>query len=680
MPTSTFPRTGKVSSSADQSKVKTAGGRSHQLDEGVGQSVKVPGPANQLPDNQGQDPAVGVFDKQGTDANLLTAGGSPLWGMVGIGTGQTQSEVPSTVEDALSLNTVGGLDFWWMPGLGAGKTPIPPKSGVDDLVFYDVQTSAGFNILTYPWGNVTPGGHTPAIAAAVGSGHTVRVQFDRQMRNHPYLGGVLDPINYKVIEIDTSRVLEVFHVEWVTNYNEVRLYTEEFHLVYPWNYRVEVRNVQDADGDVLIYDYEDFSAAGTAFPAAEDMHVFYGLTAGLQASKQTAVTPDIDKPIVTNQDPAPLQTNVLVYSNIKLDIIDPSGSGINASSVIIRANYLDVFGVSTWYDVWKNDAAQPGYAVTKTPVTFGFRYDINPNTNMPDTARITIYVFAYDTASIPNFVETTYYFDTEIIDFDPPYLKTSELSPAPGSVDNAANAPIVVSVVDQKAGVDPATDRVKIWVNSILAWNGASPQLGFTGSRVATSPKGYKYTIIPDSDLPHNTIVLIDVHAYDLAGVPNFLDTSYTFHVEAIPSLLKAKQLVAVADDAIKLIFTGDVVTQAGGYNLALGYTIVDLDGIENPVVKSVYPISEKVANYVILEVMGMREKGRYQLTMDYYKIYDELGNPLKNVTVKWRMRRTKVDSALLGAAQRFDKRIGSNIRGILEAVMLSDEEIGGDY
>lgn len=675
-----FP-TSKVSSSGDQGKIKNAGGRSHQLDEGVGQGVKVPGPANQLPDNGGQDPRAGVFDKQGTNGNLLTAGGRELWGVSGsIGTGDTRSTEPSGVEDGLSLNTVGGLDFWWMPGLGSGKTPIPPKSAVEELLFYDVQASAGFNILTYQWGNVTPGGHTPAIAAAVGSGHTVRVQFDRQMRNHPYLGGLLDPRNYRVTEIDTSRVMQVFHVEWVTAYNEVRLYTEEFHLVYPWNYRVEVWNVQDADGDVLVYDYEDFSAAGTAFPAADKLYSFYGLEAGLQASEQTAVSPDIDKPIVTNQDPAPLQTNVLVYSNIKLDIVDPSGSGINASSVIIRANYLDVYGVSTWYDVWKNDAAQPGYAVTKTPITFGFRYDINPNTNMPDTARITIYVFAYDTASIPNFVETTYYFDTEIIDFDPPYLKISELSPAPGSVDNAANAPIVVSVVDQKAGVDPATNRVKIWVNSILAWNGASPQPGFTGSRVATSPKGYKYTIIPDTDLPHNTIVLINVQAYDLAGVPNFLDTSYTFHVEAIPSLLKVQQLIAVANDAIKLIFTGDVVTQAGGYAQASGYTIVDLDGVENPVVKSVYPINEKVANYVILEVVGMREKGRYRLTMDYYKIYDEDGNPLKNIVAKWQMRRTKVDSALLGAAQRFDKRIGSNIRGILEAVMLSDEEIGGNY
>ncbi len=674
----TFPT--KKASDTDLGKIKTAGGRSHQLDTGVGQGVKIPGPADQLPDNQGQDPQAGVFDKQGINANLLTAGGAPLWGVPDVGTGQTQSPPPSTVEDDLTLLTTGGLDFHWMPGLGQGNRPSGPKSGVDDLAFYDVQTSAGFNILTYPWGNVTPSGHTPGIAAAVGSGHTVRVQFDRQMRNHPYLGGVLDPRNYKVIEIDTSRVLEVFHVEWVTNYNEVRLYTEEFHLVYPWDYRVEVRNVQDEDGDVLVYDFEDFSAAGSAFPAAEDMHVFYGLTAGLQASKQIDVTPDIDKPIVTNQDPAPLQTNVLVYSNIKLDIVDPSGSGINANSVIIRANYLDVYGVSTWYDVWKNDAQQPGYVVTKTPITFGFRYDINPNTDMPDTARITIYVFAYDTASIPNFVETTYYFDTEIIDFDPPYLKTSELSPVPSSMDNPANTPIVVSVVDLKAGVDPAAGRVRIWVNSILAWDGASPQPGFTGSRVATSPKGYKYTIIPNDDLPHNSIVLIDVHAYDLAGVPNFLDTSYTFHVEAIPSLLRAKQLVAVADDAIKLIFTGDVVTQAGGYAQVTGYTIVDLDGVENPVVKSVYPINEKVADYVILEVVGMREKGRYQLTVAYHKIYDELGNPLKDIVVKWQMRRTKVDSALLGAAQRFDKRIGSKIRGILEAIMLSDEEIGGDY
>jgi len=144
-------------------------------------------------------------------------------------------------------------------------------------------------------------------------------------------------------------------------------------------------------------------------------------------------------------------------------------------------------------------------------------------------------------------------------------------------------------------------------------------------------------------------------------------------------------RLFVIANNAIKLIFTGNVVT-SGGYNLPTGYNIIDLDGIENPIVKSVYPTEEKIIDHVILEVQGLREKGHYTLILDNDKIYDSdgdplnEGDPLNNIVVNWYMRKTKVDSALLGAARRFDKKIGSNIRGILEAVMISDEEIGGDY
>jgi hypothetical protein len=48
-------------------------------------------------------------------------------------------------------------------------------------------------------------------------------------------------------------------------------------------------------------------------------------------------------------------------------------------------------------------------------------------------------------------------------------------------------------------------------------------------------------------------------------------------------------KLFVVANNAIKLIFTGNVVT-SGGYSIPTGYNIIDLDGIENPIVKSVYP------------------------------------------------------------------------------------------
>lgn len=143
-------------------------------------------------------------------------------------------------------------------------------------------------------------------------------------------------------------------------------------------------------------------------------------------------------------------------------------------------------------------------------------------------------------------------------------------------------------------------------------------------------------------------------------------------------SEVRVSQLLVVASDSIKLIFTGNVVTHSG-YSEVSNYFITDLDATGSPAVLSVYPTAKRVSTFVILEVRGLLEPGRYRLVVVDHKLHDSQGLDLVSISATWRMRRTKIDSALLGAS-RFDKRIGSNIRGILEAVMLSDEEIGGSY
>jgi len=106
-----------------------------------------------------------------------------------------------------------------------------------------------------------------------------------------------------------------------------------------------------------------------------------------------------------------------------------------------------------------------------------------------------------------------------------PYL--SNQSPRPDSNSNPADTPIGVEVLDDGFGVDGAT--VQIWVGGTLAWDGASIQSGFSGSRVAVA-KGYRYDFRPDTAFAFNDVVSVRVAADDNAG--NSLDTTYYFGVE----------------------------------------------------------------------------------------------------------------------------------------------------
>jgi hypothetical protein len=144
-------------------------------------------------------------------------------------------------------------------------------------------------------------------------------------------------------------------------------------------------------------------------------------------------------------------------------------------------------------------------------------------------------------------------------------------------------------------------------------------------------------------------------------------------------STVKVEQVFVVAEDSIRLIFTSSVAVYGSYYDPTI-YTIVDLDGTEQPEVVSVYPVIDKTPIHVTLETRGLRSGKRYSIAIANSSVFDGNGDALTDILEKFLMRRTKVDSGLQGAARRFDKKLGSNIRGTLEAIMINDELIGGDF
>lgn len=243
-------------------------------------------------------------------------------------------------------------------------------------------------------------------------------------------------------------------------------------------------------------------------------------------------------PGMRNPSPAPEEVDVPVSGPFELDVWTDQCIGVDAHSVVISFD-----GVPAWQD----DSQQPGFAVTKTPLSDGYHYSIVPETPFAGYVWVTCRVQAQNLYGL---LDNTYTF--RIVDTDPPYLQN--LDPVPDATGVATNTLIGLDIVDDGAGVRP--DSVIIQVNGITVWRNSQPQPGFVVVCAEASPDGYHYSFAPETqflvpapspsgDLPFGGIpfgigtpaipwpypsgelVVVRVVAEDWAS--NVLDATYSF-------------------------------------------------------------------------------------------------------------------------------------------------------
>lgn len=274
------------------------------------------------------------------------------------------------------------------------------------------------------------------------------------------------------------------------------------------------------------------------------------------------LNPDFEAPVLANQNPAPLDTDVDVDTNIYLELTDV-GTGINALSVVLTVN---------GDTAWTGDAAQPGFAVTKTPIANGYSYSINPTARLSEGVTNTIDVYAEDNVLLPNVLDTSYTFDTinEL-----PYLQN--LDPFSGENDVPTDSTIRVEVIDDHSGVDE--DTVIIEVEGVVAWSGDAQQPGFTVAKTVLAG-GYRYVITPDDLLPENTSVDIHVVADDQAPTPNTLDTTYAFTTINNPPYVDNEDPAPLETDVARTKDVSfDLKDVAGGSGINLSSVRIYLEG-----------------------------------------------------------------------------------------------------
>jgi hypothetical protein len=535
----------------DRGQIVSSGGPAdHRRHDGLGAGQLVPGPQTQQNDSTGPFPSGGfgvdqldLVDTGGPELHRAPdglKGGLELGGGSQAGVGGDQVGLHGALEEIHAdqvMKAQGGDSLHAFPAATTGVKVFDRHGGaLEELLFFDLQLDAGFVIGSYQWGAVTPTGTPPEVSGAVGGdgaglpGSVVRVTFDTAMRDHPYLGGVLDPRNYDLRHDLTARRLPIIQVRRVSA-TQVDLYTEEFPAPHAEDYTVTVTNVQSANGDLIAGDNSaSFAAAGTGFPLGDTLRTWYGLDAGFQSDLATGVQPDTDAPVLQNQSPAPTDTGVAIDSNIILEVVD-TGAGLDASSVWIKVN-----GVLAW----SGDAQQPGFVVSKDPVVNGWKYTINPDALLPEGLPTTIQVYARDAAPFPNVLLTSYFFTCGFVDILGPYLTNQ--NPAPGGT-GAIGQNIIFEVRDDKT--DPDDTQTTIWIAGTPARINGVDQPGFSVVRTVLSlpfpQKGVKYDVNPAVDFLPSITVTVRVKTQDSGGPPNVIDVSYNY--ETTPDLL-APQLV----------------------------------------------------------------------------------------------------------------------------------------
>jgi hypothetical protein len=108
----------------------------------------------------------------------------------------------------------------------------------------------------------------------------------------------------------------------------------------------------------------------------------------------------VTKPVASNFLPEKGSINVQADIDLSVDVTDP-GSDIDEATVVITVNGIIA---------WQSDAQQNSFAVTKTPISGGFRYEISPPSDLPEGFNVAS-VIADDTQDPVNSVTAFWSFE-----------------------------------------------------------------------------------------------------------------------------------------------------------------------------------------------------------------------------------------------------------------------------
>jgi len=161
-------------------------------------------------------------------------------------------------------------------------------------------------------------------------------------------------------------------------------------------------------------------------------------------------------------------------------------------------------------------------------------------------------------------------------------------------------------------------------------------------------------------------------------------DTPYSnYWTEIFPIITpvarKIDNVFVVAKDVIKIIMSVAVVNNRF-LNEILNYSVINMSGVSNSIVDRVMPIPSRTTMTISLHVKELKAGQTYKVTIKDSSIFDVSGVALLETSFTWVMRQTKIDRSIKTFAKLYNMKVGSTLRGLVEAMMISDEQIGGAF
>lgn len=323
---------------------------------------------------------------------------------------------------------------------------------------------------------------------------------------------------------------------------------------------------------------------------------------------------------------------------------------------------------------------------------------------------------AYKQASVPwgELIEITGLRDPVDSEPDPdstPYIEKVYSAPIPdnGAVDVDPNGGLFIpcgdrvatiedqttSLVDnfitplpspaEPVGLDPSKTIVRIRYDSgpwVIIHENGSGQNGWSSSAVSNNFSGNERDLIAGYDyslsgtmLP-GALVEVEVTLVDYGGKEYFETYSFTTTDQGTAGI---SNIFVVRESLIRVDFDSELAVTSALLD-PVNYSITPLRPVGSVYVLDVLPLDTKVTNYIFLSVRGLKLDQFYSINIPADTLKDRSGRTIGSIQHVWKMRRTKVDTTIASLPKMYDTKSRSTIVGILEAIMISDEKIGGDY
>jgi hypothetical protein len=256
-----------------------------------------------------------------------------------------------------------------------------------------------------------------------------------------------------------------------------------------------------------------------------------------------------------------------------------------------------------------------------------------------------------------------------------PYLEN--LNPYDGEVNVSSSTSVYLEIVDDLYGIDASS--VVLTVGGVTAWTGDAQQPGFTVNKTVISANRYSYDITPDAGFSYDSVITIGVYAENTVSYQ--LNTTYSFETESISiGTLEARLL---SKDVLRVNFSEGISVDENLTNLS-NWIISALPSGESPTVKQIMFDPEfDTVSFVNLEISKTTTGVIYEISASNLLNVEgaKFANPnlIPTVSTKFLSRSTKIDAVLSRIPKMYGRDLYSNIRNILSAIALEDEEIGGE-